>query len=40
MPPGERALIAGAERVREERREAERIAKRPEEESRAAAHEA
>ena len=34
------ALIAGAKRVREERREAERIAKRAEEESRASTHEA
>ena len=36
----ERALIAGAKRVREERREAERAAKLAEEESRAAAQEA
>ena len=36
----ELALIAGARRVREERRKAARIAKRAEEESRAAAHEA
>ena len=36
----ERALIAGAKRVKEERREAERATKRAEEESRAAAQEA